>query len=129
VRVSTIIGGVTSAAALIVLATSPAHALTKQSVKSYTSSKGGYGEAKVTMTGSVYELVACDGGYADGYRAVAYLEKSSTGFYDSVHAASGSGVCVTEGYEWLPTPIRGTYTLTVCLRDGASGGDFNCRST
>ncbi|WP_406293510.1 hypothetical protein OG948_02745 [Embleya sp. NBC_00888] len=50
------------------------------------------------------------------------------------HAAGGSGSCVggaqdgaTSGF--LPQPFRGNYTMTVCLRNGAGGADFDCNDT
>ncbi|WP_416973879.1 hypothetical protein [Streptomyces sp. 4F14] len=80
------------------------------------------------MSGSSFELVACDGGAGDGYRAVAYIWNNS-GFSHYKHAARGSGICETEGWEYLPSPAAGTYHLQICLRDGAGGSDFACRLT
>ncbi|MER5515172.1 hypothetical protein [Streptomyces sp. NPDC002763] len=126
-KIGTAAGVVMSAMAVAVLTSGTAHAAT-YSIQSGYSSPGGYGRAEVSMSGGSYNLVACDAGPADGNRAVAYIWNNSTGFYDYKHAASGSGVCETEGWEYLPSPTPGTYYLQICLRNGASGADFACRT-
>ncbi|MFJ2647051.1 hypothetical protein ACIO1C_10030 [Streptomyces sp. NPDC087420] len=83
------------------------------------------------MTSDGYFLRVCDQGNPDGYRVVARLVKGS--FYDQTQNVGGSGSCVggsEDGYTsgWLDSPITGTYTLTVCLRNGAGGMDFACDS-
>ncbi|MFM9444610.1 hypothetical protein [Streptomyces acidiscabies] len=124
-RIGTTAGVVMSAMAVAALASGTAHAAT-YSVKSANSAAGGYGRAEVSISGSSYKLVACDGGTGDGYRAVAHFWNTSSGFYDYKHAARGSGVCETEGWEHLPSATPGTYYLQICLRDGAGGSDFAC---
>jgi len=127
-RIGTAAGVVMSAAAVAALTSGTAHAAT-YSIQSGYSSAGGYGRGEVAMSGGSYKLVACDGGTGDGYRAVAFIWNNSTGLYDYKHAARGSGVCETEGWEYLPSPTPGTYYLQICLRNGAGGADFACRTT
>ncbi|MGV9700676.1 hypothetical protein ACWDTR_33575 [Streptomyces sp. NPDC003470] len=126
------VGSVASAAAVTLLAAAPASAYSQASVVSYSSTKGGWGTANAMLSSDAFWLRVCDRGTADGYRAVGRLTKGS--FYVQRQAAGGSGSCVGGAQDgvtggWLDAPITGTYTLTVCLRDGAGGMDFNCDST
>uniref|UniRef100_UPI00300B33CE hypothetical protein n=1 Tax=Streptomyces sp. PTD5-9 TaxID=3120150 RepID=UPI00300B33CE len=119
-------GTTAAAAAMAVLSTGTAHAYSEGSITSNTSAKGGWGAASTLLSTDGFSLRACDYGPPDGYRAVAHLIRGS--YHVTSHAASGSGKCNVE-YGWLPQPPDGTYTLKVCLRDGAGGSDFACRST
>lgn len=126
------VGSVASAAAVTLFAAAPASASTVASVASYSSTKGGWGTAHATLSSDAFWLRVCDRGEADGYRAVGRLTKGS--FYVQRQAAGGSGSCVGGAQDgvtsgWLDAPITGTYKLTICLRDGAGGVDFNCNST
>ncbi|GAA2816147.1 hypothetical protein ACFQ0M_00450 [Kitasatospora aburaviensis] len=98
------------------------------SLRTYSSTKGGYGTAFVSMSGDTYRVRVCDRGPADGYRVVVRLTKGA--FQYTAHAAGGSGTCGGFGdgdtNGWLPSPQAGTYTFEVCLRNGPGGMDFNC---
>ncbi|MFF4753261.1 hypothetical protein ACWD5R_26750 [Streptomyces sp. NPDC002514] len=127
-------GGAATGLALILLAAAPASAYADHTVYSERSAKGGYGTSNAYLTGEYFWLRVCDRGTADGYRAVGRLSKDGTSWSVTRHAAGGSGSCVggtedgaTSGF--LPQPFRGNYTLTVCLRNTASGADFNCNDT
>ncbi|MGW1996506.1 hypothetical protein [Embleya sp. NPDC001921] len=127
-------GVVATGLALTLLAAAPASAYASHTVYSEHSAKGGYGTSSAFLTGEDFWLRVCDKGTADGYRAVGRLSKDGTSWSVTQHAANGSGSCVggsqdgtTSGF--LPQPFRGNYTMTVCLRNGASGADFNCNDT
>ncbi|MFG3229844.1 hypothetical protein ACGF07_34365 [Kitasatospora sp. NPDC048194] len=133
-RLAVPVGSVGAGLALTLLAAAPASAYANHTVYSERSSKGGYGTANAFLTGEFFWLRVCDKGTADGYRAVGRLSKNGTSWSATRHAAGGSGSCVggsedgvTSGF--LPQPFEGTYTLSVCLRNGASGADFACTDT
>ncbi|MER8073641.1 hypothetical protein ABTZ59_36000 [Streptomyces sp. NPDC094034] len=130
-RLAASAGAAATGLALTVLAAAPASAAANMTVYSLQSAKGGYGTANAFLTAEYFWFRVCDKGTADGFRAVGYLSKDGTSWSLTRHAAGGSGSCVggsqdgtTSGF--LPQPFRGYYTMTVCLRDGADGNDFNC---
>ncbi|MDX3853614.1 hypothetical protein [Streptomyces sp. AK02-01A] len=129
-RVAMIAGATASATAMVMLSTGTAEAYSRSTTQSWSSEKGGSAFASVTLSSDSYSVSICDKGTADGYRAIVHLTKGS--FSYTAQAANGSGTCGgnANGVSgWLPMPITGTYTLEACLRDGAGGADFNCRST
>jgi hypothetical protein len=127
-------GAAATGLALTLLAAAPASAYADNTVYADRSAKGGYGTARAYLTAENVWLRVCDRGEPDGYRAVGRLSKDGTSWSVTRHAAGGSDSCVggwddgaTSGY--LPQPFRGWYTVEVCLRNGASGADFNCIAT
>lgn len=129
-RVATLMTGLAAALTMTVSTADTAEAV-DFSLRTYSSTKGGYGTAFLTMSGDSYRVKVCDNGPADGYRVVVHLTKGA--FYYTAQAAGGSGTCGGFGDSdtngWLPSPQMGTYTFEVCLRNGAGGMDFNCNKT
>ncbi|MGW1659094.1 hypothetical protein [Streptomyces atratus] len=133
-RLASSAGAAATGLALSVLAAAPASAYANMTVYSIPSAKQGYGTANAFLTGEYFWFRVCDKGPTDGFRAVGRLSKDGTSWSLTRHAAGGSGSCVggsqdgwTSGF--LPQPFRGYYTMTICLRDGAGGQDFNCNDT
>ncbi|MER7194393.1 hypothetical protein [Streptomyces flaveolus] len=126
-HIAKLAGVAVSMGAVVAFATSPAHADTPAPVAvSEQSPKYGYGYSEVTydeIDGTMWQRT-CDAGPADGLRAVSFL-RTPTGTVHTLHAASGSGSCVQAGYVLR----QGTYTLKVCLRNGATGSDIYCGFT
>ncbi|MGW3728578.1 hypothetical protein [Streptomyces sp. F001] len=107
-------------AAATALAASPAHAAEQWITFSYESPSGGWGYSTVT-TGTSLKQLTCDQGTPDGLRTVSHLTMPN-GNVHTLHASQGSGKCIDGSY----SPMRGTYTLRVCLRNGAYGTDRHC---
>ncbi|MBZ9638103.1 hypothetical protein, partial [Streptomyces sp. PSKA30] len=79
-----------------------------------------WGYSTVT-TGTSLKQLTCDQGMPDGLRTVSHLTMPN-GNVHTLHASQGSGKCIDGSY----SPMRGTYTLRVCLRNGAYGTDRHC---
>ncbi|MFD4701024.1 hypothetical protein [Streptomyces niveus] len=127
-------GGAATALAVTLLAASPASAYVNHTVYSVHSAKDGYGTSNAYLTAEYFWFRVCDRGPKDGYRAVGRLSKDGTSWSLTRHADGGSNSCVggsEDGWtsNFLPQPFRGNYSMTVCLRNTASGADFNCNDT
>ncbi|MFJ7908996.1 hypothetical protein [Kitasatospora sp. NPDC096204] len=86
-----------------------------------TSPKGGYGVAEISHTRSFY---ACDLGNPDGFRVVAHLWPDGYNYRWVQDADGSNNGCGTPLQ--LTLPVGTTYTIQVCLRDGAGGIDTYC---
>ncbi|MGW6569242.1 hypothetical protein [Streptomyces sp. NPDC054975] len=130
-RTATTAGTLFAALALGMTTAGSAHAaeITKTSG---TSAKGGWGAGTVyvdTVFHDVTYLKVCDYGNPDSRRATAEIWRTSDrAYYSYVDAEHGSGSC-NDDDTWLPGVIpAGTYTLRVCVRNGAQGAFEACGS-
>ncbi|MFI8828878.1 hypothetical protein [Streptomyces sp. NPDC053431] len=130
-RTATTAGTLAAALALGLATAGSAHAASV-SLRSGNSARGGYGIGTVSLdtgTHDVTFLAVCDYGTPDSRRATAEIWRTSDrAYYSYVDAEHGSGTC-NDDDTWLPGVIpAGTYTLRVCVRNGATGPFEACAS-